>query len=236
MIHSIFCDHTSHAVCLSISTCMCDAIQWLLGAGFVSAAGGHSAMEAPADDEQQKRHWKRQVYPFSPPWMTESVARLEEARAEALDTRKRQRAAAAAASESSDVPPWRRPKPESLPPQTDMRNFRMLSMSPASFVPQRHLFMCIGRPMVVQCFMCLPTPPSFLIRCLSKEALQHNPMVWDCTGAHSMQLLSIFRNHSESVPITLKPFFSEPLVACIHVHSELALLSGGDRDVPRARQ
>ena len=136
-----------------------------------------------ADDKQQQQQqqqqqtWKRQVYAHSPLWMTESVARLEDARQEALDTRKRQRAAAAALAESSDVPPWRRPKPESLPPQTDMRNFRMLSMTPASFVPQKHLFMCIGRPMVVASFMYLPTPPSFLIRSLSKEALQHNPMV-----------------------------------------------------------
>ena len=114
--------------------------------------------------KKQQPAWKRQVIPNSPAWMSESCARLEEARAEALETRKRQRAAAAAASSSSDVPPRRRPKPESLPPQTDMRNCRMLSMTPASFVPQKHLFMGIGRLMVVPCFMYLPTPPSFLIR------------------------------------------------------------------------
>ena len=114
--------------------------------------------------QQQQPQWKRVVTPNSPVWMRESCARLEEARAEALETRKRQRAAAAAAASSADVPPWRRPKPESLPPQTDMRHFRMLTMTPASFVPQKHLFMCIGRPMVVPCLMYLPTPPSFLIR------------------------------------------------------------------------
>ena len=44
--------------------------------------------------KKQQPAWKRQVIPNSPAWMTESVARLEEARAEALETRKRQRAAA----------------------------------------------------------------------------------------------------------------------------------------------
>ena len=58
---------------------------------------------------------------------------------------------------------------ESLPPpmrpDEDMKMFRHASMTPASFFPQRHVYMCCGRPMVVPCWMLslLGTPPTILI-------------------------------------------------------------------------
>ena len=57
---------------------------------------------------------------------------------------------------------------ESLPPRVrreeDMTPFRHASMTPASFAPQRHVYMCCGRPMVVRCLMfsLLGTPPTIL--------------------------------------------------------------------------
>jgi hypothetical protein len=45
---------------------------------------------------------------------------------------------------------------ESPPPPNniaaDMKRFRMATMTPASFVPQRHVCICVGRPIVVPCF------------------------------------------------------------------------------------
>ena len=123
--------------------------------------------------------WKRMVTSLGPDWMSASVERLEEARAETLDSaRKKQRdtpredpdeemfspsASATAASASSGQ---RRalPSSASLPPRVseDMEKFRHMTLTPASFVPQRHLFMCAGRPMVVALFMYSPTHPPFL--------------------------------------------------------------------------
>ena len=250
LIHPFFRDHTSRAVCSSISTCMCDAIQFcnLLLAG--------RALFAMADDKQPTRPWKRVVTPLAPDWMSASVGRLEEARAETLDSaRKRHRetpregdeemAAAsesAAAASSASGQPTALPSSVSLPPRVseDMRKFRYVSMTSASFAPTGHLFMCAGRPMVVACFMYSPTPPSFLMRSLCdvpKEAPQHNPMVWDCTGALSMQLLGGPMHHSESLPMSLKPFFSEPLVRVfIYTHGVYWLLLSGARHEPRARE
>ena len=75
LIHPSFRDHTSHAVCPSISTCMCDAIQL----GNLLSAG--RALPAMADDKQPTRPWKRVVAPvLAPDWMSASVVRLEEAR------------------------------------------------------------------------------------------------------------------------------------------------------------
>ena len=94
--------------------------------------------------------------------MNASVVRMEEERDEALDSaRKKQRETPegdeempAAAASASGQPS------ESLPPpisedrlSEDMRNFRYASMTPASFAPTKHLFMCCGRPMVVASFM-----------------------------------------------------------------------------------
>ena len=238
LIHPFFRDHTSRAVCSSISTCMCDAIQFcnLLLAG--------RALFAMADDKQPTRPWKRVVTPLAPDWMSASVGRLEEARAETLDSaRKRHRetpregdeemAAAsesAAAASSASGQPTALPSSVSLPPRVseDMRKFRYVSMTSASFAPTGHLFMCAGRPMVVACFMYSPTPPSFLMRSLCdvpKEAPQHNPMVWDCTGALSMQLLGGPMHHSESLPMSLKPFFFRASCACIHLYPWSVLVS-----------
>ena len=115
-----------------------------------------------SEEQQPQRPWKRQVEPLGPEWMKASVGRLEEVRAETLDSaRKRQREAEeaepAAESAASGVPA-EYPSQKCLPPSVaaDMRRFRHLTMTPASFVPQRHLFMCAGRPMVVPCFMYSP--------------------------------------------------------------------------------
>ena len=166
-------------------------------------------------DDEPTRPWKREVNPIlTPAWMEASVERLEEAREEILleMARKKQRetpregdeerpeaSEEMAAASSASGQPTARPSSASLPPQVsdDMAKFRYASMTPASFMPTRHLFMCAGRPMVVACFMYSPTPPSFLTPSLCdapKEAPQHNPMVWDCTGALSMQLF--FRTHA----------------------------------------
>ena len=80
---------------------------------------GRDHPPAMADDKQPTRPWKRVVAPLGPDWMIASVGRLEEARAETLDSaRKRQRetpregdeemapasASAAAASSASSQP------------------------------------------------------------------------------------------------------------------------------------
>ena len=177
-----------------------------------------------SEEQQPNRAWKRQVVPCGPEWMTASVARLEETRAETLDSaRKRQREAESAepAAESSGSGlQTTLLSQESLPPPVaeDVRRFRHVTMTPASFIPQRHLFMCAGRPMVVPCFMYSPTPPSFLMPSLCdapKEAPQHNPMVWDCTGALSMHLLLRPMHHSKPLPNSLRPFSFQSLL-CVY--------------------
>ena len=184
-------------------------------------------------DDEPANPWRREVPSIlTPAWMEASVSRLEEAREEILQemARKKHRetpregdqevkeeieempAASSASGSASQLG-----SSVSLPPQVseDMAKFRYASMTPASFMPTRHLFMCAGRPMVVACFMYLLTPPSFLrpsVCDAPKEAPQHNPMVWDCTGALSMQLFFGPLHLSEPLPISVKPFFSEPLV------------------------
>ena len=182
---------------------------------------GREHPPAMADDKQPTRPWKREVYPLGPDWMSASVRRLEEARAETLDSaRKRQRetpregdeemaaaSASAAAATSASGQPTELPSSVSLPPPVseDMRKFRYASLTPASFAPTRHLFMRAGRPMVVACFMYSPTPPSFLMPSLCdapRHAPQNNPMLWDCTGA-----LAIFSCFSDPCLIrSLFPF------------------------------
>ena len=159
-------EHTSHAVCASISSSMCDAIQlcyfW----------DGREHPPAMADHQQPSQQWKRQPLSAAPDWMTAQVHRLEETRAETLDSaRKKQRETPREADEgmpaaSSSAAPGSSPggqatelpSPVSLPPPVseDMRKFRYVSLTPASFSPTRHLFMCAGRPMVVPCFMYSP--------------------------------------------------------------------------------
>ena len=45
----------------------------------------------------------------------------------------------------------------------DMKAFRHAGLTPASFAPARHLFMCCGRPIVVRLLMTVSPPPAFLI-------------------------------------------------------------------------
>ena len=129
---------------------MCDAIH------FSFAIFAAPRLQAMADHEQPKPPWKRQVTPFGPEWMKASCARMEEARAETLEQkRQRDAASAMAAGSSGSGLQTSLPSGESLPPPVaeDMRRFRFVTMTPACFVPQRHLFMCAGRPIVVPCFM-----------------------------------------------------------------------------------
>ena len=146
-------------------------------------------------DDEPKRPWKREVYPvLTPAWMEASVERLEEVRKEILVemAKKKQRetpregdekmeevSEEMAASSSASGPATAGPSSASLPPQVldDMAKFRHASMTPASFMPQRHLFMCIGRPMVVACFMYLFTPPSFLTPSLCDAPKEHHSIM-----------------------------------------------------------
>lgn len=111
---------------------------------------GCSWRPSPRPTMDTSQPWRRKVEPECPPWMEESVERLEKKRAEYMTAnQKRQLAIAdepAGASSSSGLH-------ESLPPPVDwhedMKRFRHASMTPASFAPTRHLYMCCGRPMVV---------------------------------------------------------------------------------------
>ena len=130
---------------------------------------------------------RRQPQSTSPHWMRESAARLEEKRVTYGEVnRKRQRefeeqaerrtaghggSGDAGASSSTGLDLAVLPEaaagssPEqSLPPvrEEDMRTFRHASITPASFATSRHLFMCCGRPMVVQLVLASATPPPIL--------------------------------------------------------------------------
>ena len=120
------------------------------------------AFPAMSQEQPPNPEWKRQVVPCGPDWMAASVVRLEERRAETLDSaRKSQREAessgAPAQSSGSGLQNTLNSQ-ESIAPTVveDMRHFRHMTMTPASFVPQRHLYMCAGRPIVVPCFMYSP--------------------------------------------------------------------------------
>ena len=139
-----------------MSACMCDAIQFC---NFSSLSGW--AFPAMSQEQPPQSEWKRQVVPCGPQWMAASCARLEETRAETLDSaRKRQREAESseAPAQSSGSASQETFSQESEEPNVheDMRNFRFATMTPASFLPQRHLYMCAGRPIVVPCFMYSP--------------------------------------------------------------------------------
>ena len=91
--------------------------------------------------------WRRKVESQSPYWLQQSVDRLEEQRAQSIAANeKRQREEpqeTPGASSSSGMQ-------TSLPSlEEDMKRFRHASMTPASFAPARHLYMCCGRPIVV---------------------------------------------------------------------------------------
>ena len=130
-----------------------------------------------SEEEQPNRAWKRQVHPIAPDWMKASVGRLEETRAETMDSaRKRQReaeSASPAAESSGSALQSTLLSQESLPPPVaeDMRRFRHVTMTPASFIPQRHLFMCAGRPMVVPCFMYSPHLQPFSCKAVGMGSL-----------------------------------------------------------------
>ena len=132
--------------------------------------------------DRPARPWARNVEPKCPEWMTDSMERLEKKRQDAiLENRKRQRGvldedpgAAAAAGESlpppgasssgdMEVGPAPPSRPHDVGRPEDMNTFRHASMTPASFAPARHLFMCCGRPIVVHLLLTFRPPPPFLI-------------------------------------------------------------------------
>ena len=132
--------------------------------------------------DRPARPWARNVEPKCPEWMTDGMERLEKKRQDAiLENRKRQRGvldeapgAAAAAGESLPPPggsssghgdglPAPASPPEDVSRPEDMNTFRHATMTPASFAPARHLYMCCGRPIVVHLLMSLSPPPPFLI-------------------------------------------------------------------------
>ena len=47
-------------------------------------------------------------------------------------------------------------QPPTKSQDADMAEFRHASMTPACFAPQRHLFLCVGRPIVVAWLMLNP--------------------------------------------------------------------------------
>ena len=237
LIDLSFRDHTSHVVCAFMSACMCDAIQFC---NFWTREGS----PAMSEEQQPNRAWKRQVVPCGPEWMTASVARLEETRAETLDSaRKRQREAESAepAAESSGSGlQTTLLSQESLPPPVaeDMRRFRHVTMTPASFIPQRHLFMCAGRPMVVPCFMYSPHLQPFSCQVsVMLPGTRHR--IIPCYGIVLGRLQSsvAFRTHASFGASShfFEPIFFRAYCACIHLHpwSVRALLPGA-RHEPRS--
>ena len=132
--------------------------------------------------EEPARPWARQVEPKCPEWMTDSMNRLEMKRQDAIeDNRKRLQGgldedtgAEGAAGESlpprggsssghtADLPAPPSP-PEDVGRPEDMNTFRHATMTPASFAPARHLFMCCGRPIVVHLLLTFRPSPPFLI-------------------------------------------------------------------------
>ena len=53
--------------------------------------------------------------------------------------------------------------PEDVLRPEHMKTCRLAGISPASFTPAQHLYMCCGRPFVVHLLMSLSPPPPFLI-------------------------------------------------------------------------
>ena len=89
---------------------------------------------------------------------------------------------------------------ESLPPprEADMKTFRHAAMTPASFAPARHNYMCCGRPMVVRWLMYSPRPPPFLITSLC-DASKIGGICPVCLGMFSgASCLLRFRSHATS--------------------------------------
>ena len=132
--------------------------------------------------DRPQRPWIRDVEPKCPEWMSESMERLETKRIDAIEeNRKRQRGvldedsgAEGAAGESlpppgassggdTEVGPAPPSRPHDVSRPEDMATFRHATITPASFAPARHLFMCCGRPIVVHLLLTFPPPPQFLI-------------------------------------------------------------------------
>ena len=114
--------------------------------------------------------------------MGESVERLERKKRDAIEANwRRQRGvldedsgAEGAAGESlpppgassggdTEVGPAPPSPPHDVSRPEDMATFRHATITPASFAPARHLFMCCGRPIVVHLLLTFRPPPPFLI-------------------------------------------------------------------------
>ena len=132
--------------------------------------------------DRPQKPWARDVEPKCPEWMSQSLERLETKRTDAIEeNRKRQRgelevdSGAEGAAGESLPPPGASTSGDKeagpAPPSPlhdvgrteDMAMFRHATMTPASFAPARHLFMCCGRPIVVHLLLTFPPPPPFLI-------------------------------------------------------------------------
>ena len=202
------------------------------------------ASPAMSQKQPSQSEWKRQVVPHGPMWMAASCARLEETRAETLESaRKRQKEA-----ESSEPAESSGSAVQSGAPSVheDMRDFRYRTMTPASFVPQRHLFICAGRPIVVPCFMYSPHLQPFSCQ-VSVTLRNTRHRIIPCHGTvpcYGIVLGRVpssdaFRTHASfGVPSPFfAPIFFKVYCACIHLHpwSLGALLSGAHHE-PRKVQ
>ena len=202
------------------------------------------ACPAMSHNKISQSEWKRQVVPSGPMSMAASCARLEETGAETLDSaRKGQREA-----ESSEPAESSGSAVQSGGPSVheDMRDFRYRTMTPASFVPQRHLFICAGRPMVVPCFMYSPHLQPFSCQ-VSVTLRNTRHRIIPCHGTvpcYGIVLGRVpssdaFRTHASfGVPSPFfAPIFFKVYCACIHLHpwSLGALLSGAHHE-PRKVQ
>ena len=205
-----------------------------------------------SQEQPPNPEWKRQVVPCGPDWMAASVVRLEERRAETLDSaRKSQREAessgAPAQSSGSGLQNTLNSQ-ESIAPTVveDMRHFRHMTMTPASFVPQRHLYMCAGRPIVVPCFMYSPHLQPFSCQ-VSVTLRDTRHRIIPCYGTvpcygivlGRLQSSVAFRTHASfgAPSHFFEPIFFKVYCACIHLHpwSLWALLSGAHHE-PRQVQ
>ena len=132
--------------------------------------------------DRPDRPFAWQVEPQCPEWTLISVDRLEMKEQDAIeDNQKRLRGGldedtgAEGAAEESLPPPGaessgdvefelaRLSRPLDVGRPEDMDMFRHATLTPASFAPARHLFMCCGRPIVVHLLLTFPPPPQFLI-------------------------------------------------------------------------
>ena len=105
---------------------------------------------------------------------------------------------------------------ESLPPprEADVKTFRHAAMTPASFAPARHIYMCCGRPMVVRCLRYSPRPPPFLITSLC-DASKTGGICPICLGMFSgASCLCVFAAMRHSEPTAC--FFTPRIIIYPH--------------------